>query len=100
MERKIEEFYQKWKKDKSRKPLMIYGAKQIGKTYSVLEFGKREYKNIAYFNTENNKKLSELFRRERTVDKIVLNLAIISGETIFLCISSLRRRTENIPSPI
>ena len=82
MERKIEEFYQKWKKDKSRKPLMIYGAKQIGKTYSVLEFGKREYKNIAYFNTENNKKLSELFRRERTVDKIVLNLAIISGETI------------------
>ena len=82
MERKIEEFYQKWKKDKSRKPLMIYGAKQIGKTYSVLEFGKREYKNIAYFNTENNKKLSELFRRERTVDKIVLNLAIISGDTI------------------
>ena len=82
MERKIEEFYQKWKKDKSRKPLMIYGAKQIGKTYSVLEFGKRKYKNIAYFNTENNKKLSELFRRERTVDKIVLNLAIISGETI------------------
>ena len=82
MERKIEENNKKWKKDKSRKPLMIYGAKQIGKTYSVLEFGKREYKNIAYFNTENNKKLSELFRRERTVDKIVLNLAIISGETI------------------
>ena len=82
MERKIEEFYLKWKKDKNRKPLMIYGAKQIGKTYSVLEFGKKEYKNVVYFNTENNKKLNDLFKKERTVDKIVLNLALLSGETI------------------
>lgn len=82
MERKIEELYQKWKKDANRKPLMIYGAKQIGKTYSVLDFGKKEYKNVAYFNTENNKKLLELFKKERTVDKIIINLALISGETI------------------
>ena len=82
MERKIEEFYLKWKKDKNRKPLMIYGAKQIGKTYSVLEFGKKEYKNVVYFNTETNKKLNDLFKKERTVDKIVLNLALLSGETI------------------
>ena len=82
MERKIEEFYLKWKKDKNRKSLMIYGAKQIGKTYSVLEFGKKEYKNVVYFNTENNKKLNDLFKKERTVDKIVLNLALLSGETI------------------
>ena len=82
MERKIEEFYQKWKKDNNRKPLMLYGAKQVGKTYSVLEFGRKEYKNIAYFNTENNKRLIELLKKERTVDKIVLNLALLSGETI------------------
>ena len=49
MERKIEDFYLKWKKDKSRKPLVIYGGKQVGKTFSALEFGRKEYKNIALF---------------------------------------------------
>ena len=82
MERKIEEFYQKWKNDIIRKPLMVYGAKQIGKTFSALEFGRKEYKNVVYFNTENNKELREVFRKERTVDKLVLSLSLLSGETI------------------
>lgn len=82
MERKIEEFYQKWKRDIIRKPLMIYGAKQIGKTFSVLQFGKKEYKNTVYFNTENNRQLLELFTKERSTEKIILNLSLISGETI------------------
>ena len=55
MERKIETFFRKWQKDIIRKPLILYGPKQVGKTYSVLEFGKKEYKNVIYFNTENNK---------------------------------------------
>ncbi|MBQ6497118.1 MAG: ATP-binding protein [Bacilli bacterium] len=82
MERKIEDFYLKWKKDKSRKPLVIYGGKQVGKTFSVLEFGKKEYKNVVYFNTENNKKLIDLFKKERSVEKVILNLSLFSGETI------------------
>lgn len=82
MERKIEEFYRKWKRDIIRKPLMIYGAKQIGKTFSVLQFGKKEYKNTVYFNTENNKEILELFAKERSTEKIILNLSLISGETI------------------
>ena len=82
MERKIAEFYNKWKGDALRKPLMIYGAKQIGKTYSVLEFGKKEYKNVAYFNTENNKKLLDIFKKERSAEKVVLSLSLLSGETI------------------
>lgn len=82
MERKIDDFYQKWKKDIIRKPLMIYGAKQIGKTFSVLNFGKKEYKNTVYFNTENNRQILELFTKERSTEKIILNLALISGETI------------------
>ena len=82
MERKIEEFYQKWKNDIIRKPLMVYGAKQIGKTFTALEFGKKEYKNVVYFNTENNKELREVFRKERSVDKLVLALSMLSGETI------------------
>ena len=82
MERKIEEFYQKWKKDIIRKPLILYGAKQIGKTYSVIEFGKKEYKNTVYFNTENNKEILDIFKKEKSTDKIILNLSLICGETI------------------
>ena len=82
MERKIEEFYLKWKNDVIRKPLMLYGGKQIGKTFSVLQFGKKEYKNLVYFNTENNKVLLELFQKERSTEKLILNLSLVSGETI------------------
>ena len=82
MERKIQKFYLKWKNDIIRKPLILYGPKQIGKTYSALDFGKKEYKNTIYFNTENNKELLELFQKERSTEKIILNLSLLSGETI------------------
>ena len=82
MERKIEEFYLKWKNDIVRKPLIIYGAKQVGKTFSVIKFGKTQYKNTVYFNSENNKQLLNLFTKERSTEKIILNLSLISGETI------------------
>ena len=42
MERKIEEFFKKWQKDIIRKPLILYGPKQIGKTFTELNFGKKE----------------------------------------------------------
>ena len=82
MERKIEEFFLKWKKDIIRKPLLLYGPKQIGKTFSVLRFGKEEYKNTIYINTENNKEIIELFKKEKSTDKITLKLSLITGETI------------------
>ena len=74
MERKVEKFLQKWQKDIIRKPLMIYGSKQIGKTYTVLKFGQKEYKNIVYFNTDNNKELLELLKKEKSTEKIILTL--------------------------
>ena len=82
MERKIESFLQKWSKDIIRKPLIIYGTKQIGKTFTVLAYGKKEYKNVVYFNTENNSQLSELFTKEKSTDKLIINLSLIAGETI------------------
>ena len=82
MERKIEEFYHKWKNDVIRKPLILYGAKQIGKTFSVLKFGHDEYKNTVYFNTDNNNELLDIFQKERSVEKIILKLSLLSGETI------------------
>ena len=60
MERKIEKFLSKWKNDIIRKPLIVYGPKQVGKTFSVLSFGEKEYKNIVYFNTNNNKDIDNL----------------------------------------
>ena len=82
MERKIDSFFHKWKRDIIRKPLLVYGGKQVGKTFSVLKFGKKEYKNTVYINTENNKEVLNIFKKDRTIDKLVMSLALYSGETI------------------
>lgn len=82
MERKITAYLNKWKNDLVRKPLLLYGPKQIGKTYTILSFGEKEYKNIVYFNTDNNKDLLELFKKEKATERIIMNLSLISGQTI------------------
>ena len=82
MERKIETFFQKWQKDIIRKPLILYGPKQVGKTFSALAYGSKEYKNVIYFNTENNFQLEDLFTKEKSTEKLIINLSLISGETI------------------
>ena len=58
MYRKITGFLTAWKESKHRKPLILQGARQVGKTYSILEFGKNNYENVAYFNFETNPKLN------------------------------------------
>ena len=82
MERKIDSFFHKWKRDIIRKPLLVYGGKQVGKTFSVLKFGQKEYKNTVYINTENNKEVLNIFKKDRTIDKLIVNLSLYSGETI------------------
>lgn len=82
MERKIYSDLLKWKKDSNRKPLLIYGNKQIGKTYTTIEFGEREYKTVAYINTNNNQQLLTIMQKERTIDKIIARLSLLVGETI------------------
>ena len=62
--------------------LILYGAKQIGKTYSSLSFGKKEYKNTVYINSQNNKELKEIFQKERSTEKLILRLSTLTGETI------------------
>lgn len=82
MKRKIEEYLLKWKNDANKRPLMIYGNKQVGKTYSVLKFGEEHYKNVVYFNTDNNIELYKILKKERTIDRIIAHLSILSGESI------------------
>ncbi len=82
MERKINSYLRRWKKDITRKPLLIYGNKQVGKTYTALKFGEEEYKNTVYFNCENNLDLLNMLRKEKTIDRIISKLSLLSNETI------------------
>lgn len=82
MERKIYADLLKWKKDPNRKPLLIYGNKQIGKTYTAIEFGEREYKTVSYINSDNNLELLKIMQKERTIDKIIAKLSLLTGESI------------------
>lgn len=82
MERKIYQDLLKWKKDLNRKPLLLYGSKQIGKTYTAIEFGEKEYKTIAYINSDNNTQFLSIMQKERTIDKIIAKLSLLLSETI------------------
>ena len=75
-------FLEAWKKSEHRKPLILQGARQVGKTYSILEFGRTHYENVAYFNFETNPKLSETFGENISPDYLLPILSHISGQTI------------------
>lgn len=83
MKRKIVKSLIEWKNSKDRKPLVLQGARQVGKTYSALTFGKEYYKNTAYFNFENNSELSKVFQRDLNPERIIKELSVISGQSIF-----------------
>ena len=82
MYRKIMEQLKKWKISSSRKPLIIYGARQIGKTYSLLEFGQSEYDNVAYYNFENSSEIISVFEKDLNPERIINELSILKSITI------------------
>lgn len=82
MYRKVFEQLKNWKQSDVRKPLIIYGARQIGKTYSMLEFGQAEYDNVAYFNLENNSDLVSIFEKDLNPERIFAELAILKSVSI------------------
>lgn len=82
MYRKIMDFLETWKESKYRKPLILQGARQVGKTYSILEFGRKAYENVAYFNFETNPKLNETFEENISPDYLIPILSHIAGQTI------------------
>lgn len=82
MYRKITKFFEQWKESPHRKPLILQGARQVGKTYSILEFGRTHYDNVAYFNFESNPKLAETFEENISPDYLIPILSHIAGQTI------------------
>lgn len=82
MYRKIMHYLENWKKGGHRKPLILQGARQVGKTYSVLEFGRMHYENVAYFNFETNPGLNATFDEDISPDYLIPILSHIAGQTI------------------
>ena len=82
MYRKITDYLENWRKSPNRKPLILQGARQVGKTYALLDFGKRYYENVAYFNFETNPKLIETFSENISPSYLIPVLSHISGQTI------------------
>lgn len=71
-----------WKKNTSRKPLIIQGARQVGKTWLMKEFGRLYYKETIYINFDNNKQLTNVFQENINIPDIITALEIISGKKI------------------
>lgn len=82
MYRKIMSFLETWKESEYRKPLILQGARQVGKTYSILEFGRTHYENVAYFNFETNPRLNQTFEENISPDYLIPILSHIAGQTI------------------
>lgn len=71
-----------WKNNKEKTPLILYGARQVGKTYTILSFGKENYKNVAYINFEDNTEISKIFEQDLEVERIIKELSVKLGITI------------------
>ena len=82
MERLVMSHLVEWKNSKYRKPLLLKGVRQVGKTWILKEFAKRHYKNIAYFNFDENPEYKQFFENTKDVDRILQNLLLASGERL------------------
>lgn len=82
MERKIETKLLRWMDSPRRIPLLIHGARQVGKTHTALTFGKTHYKNVAYFNMEDSVETSAIFDRDLKPERLIRELSAKSGHTI------------------
>lgn len=75
-------YLEAWKNSPHRKPLILQGARQVGKTYAVLEFGRTHYDNVAYFNFETSPRLAQTFAEDISPDYLIPVLSHIAGQTI------------------
>ncbi len=112
MERFAMEKLLQWKDKKNRKPMILKGARQVGKTWLMKEFGRRYFKYTAYINFDNNKHMKDVFENDYDIERILMavNIAsgtkIIPGETLIIfdeiqenskAIASLKYFYENAP---
>jgi predicted AAA+ superfamily ATPase len=112
MKRKFTKELLSWKKKRNRMPLLVYGARQVGKTYTIRKFGADYYKNVVYINLEINITVSSYFEENIQPERIIRFLEteskerIIPGETLIIldeiqsserALTSLKYFNENAP---
>lgn len=112
MERTILEQLKTWKNSPYRKPLILAGARQGGKTYILKEFGKREYDNVAYINCDGNSEIANVFAEDYDMQRVLMVIGaiakqpILPGKTLIILdeiqelrkgLSSLKYFCENAP---
>ncbi len=85
MERLILSKLLNWKNSLYRKPLILKGVRQVGKTWIFKEFGRRHYENTAYFNFDENEEYKQFFETTKDVDRFLQNLMLASGQKILPC---------------
>jgi len=77
----IEQLY-KWKENNKKKPLIIRGARQVGKTWLMKEFGSAAYRESVYISFDNNPRMRELFSSDLNIERIITGLELYSGRKI------------------
>ncbi|MDR2663651.1 MAG: AAA family ATPase [Treponema sp.] len=82
MKRKITAEFLAWKQNPQRQPLVLHGARQVGKTFSILDFGAAYYKNTVYFDLEDSRDVAAVFERNLDPQRILGELAAVSHQTI------------------
>jgi predicted AAA+ superfamily ATPase len=82
MERFVLQKLIEWKESKYRKPLILRGVRQCGKTWALLEFGKRNYSNTVYFNFDEHPEYRDIFIPNRDIPRILDNLRVAASEAI------------------
>ena len=92
----IEKLYE-WKSSEGRKPLIIEGARQVGKTWLMKEFGKQAYEKTVYINFDSNSRMAELFSSDLGIDRIITGLELysdikITPETTLIIFDEAHRR--------
>jgi predicted AAA+ superfamily ATPase len=82
LERLVFEKLTAWKDSKYRKPLILKGVRQVGKTWILKEFGARYYRNTAYFNFDESQEYKQFFATTKDIGRILQNLVMASGQII------------------
>ena len=77
----IEKLY-RWKESRRRKPLIIQGARQVGKTWLMKEFGRSAYRDMIYINFDSNSRMAELFASDLNTDRLIMGIELYAGKKI------------------
>ena len=77
----MEKLY-RWKVSRRRKPLIIQGARQVGKTWLMKEFGRAAYRDMVYINFDSNSRMAELFASDLNTDRLIMGIELYAGKKI------------------